>query len=138
MTTRALALALALSLAGCGAPRSARVEAAEAIVAAHEAGHMVDQNALAAAQALLAAQPDPWWLDLLYGAASVYGLQALLPQRGRQLTGQALRSGARLDVVGVVKSLAPLVLGSHSGPVLGDPASSPTRSAPPADPPPSM
>ena len=83
-----------------------------------EAGHAVDPELLEQARAVLAAQPDPWWLDALYGVAAAYGLQAVLPQRGRRLVGQALRNGARLNLGGVAASLAPLVLGTHSGRVL--------------------
>lgn len=116
---RTILLIVALSLPACIGGKSATVEAAEAVVAAAEAGHAVDPELLEQARAVLAAQPDPWWLDLLYGAASVYGLQAVLPRRGRQLVSQALRSGARLDVAGTARALGPLLLGAHSGKALG-------------------
>lgn len=113
-------LVILLALAGCAGVQSPQVEAAEAIVAMAEAGHAVEPELLAQARAVLAEQPDPWWLTLLYGAASAYGVQALLPRRGRQLVGAALRNGARLNLGGVAASLAPLVLGTHSGRVLND------------------
>ena len=128
---KALLIIIALAVGCAGLPSDDQVAAAEAVIAAADAGDAsISPEELAAARAVLAAAGDGWsWGEVAIGVTGILLGTPLLGPRGWRIAAGALRSLRAGRIMPAISAVPALIGASSSQPIIEEGAMAKARLA---------